>query len=124
MYQGKKILIVDDSKTERQIIKDIVVSLNFEIFEAETALDGIQKAEEIRPDVILMDVVMPGMNGFQATKQLSLDSNLKTIPIIMCTSKNLTTDKMWGTRQGAKAYIVKPVHEEDLIAAIKSVLGD
>jgi twitching motility two-component system response regulator PilH len=123
MYQGKKVLIVDDSKTERQIIKEAIKSLNFEIHEAENALDGIQKADEVRPDLILMDVVMPGMNGFQATKQLTMNENLKDIPVIMCTSKNQPTDKIWGTRQGAKAYVVKPVKEEDLVSAIKGVLG-
>ena len=123
MYNGKKVLIVDDSKTERQLIKEAIKKLNFEIFEAENALEGIQKADEVRPDLILMDVVMPGMNGFQATKQISLNDNLKNIPVIMCTSKNQPTDKIWGTRQGAKAYVVKPVQEEELIDAINSVLN-
>lgn len=123
MYQGKKVLIVDDSKTERQLIKESIKGLQFEIFEAENALDGIQKADEIRPDLILMDVVMPGMNGFQATKQLSMNDSLKDIPVIMCTSKNQPTDKIWGTRQGAKDYVVKPVREEEIVKAIKGVLG-
>ncbi len=123
MYKGKKILIVDDSRTERQIIKENIKSLGLEIFEAENALDGIQKADEIRPDLIIMDVVMPGMNGFQATKQLSLNENLKDIPVIMCTSKNQPTDKIWGTRQGAKDYVVKPISEEEILRAIRGVLG-
>ncbi len=123
MYKGKKILIVDDSQTERMIIKEAIKSLQFDVFEAENALDGIQKADEIRPDIILMDVVMPGMNGFQATKQLSVNDKLKDIPVIMCTSKNQPTDKIWGTRQGAKAYVVKPVKEEELVDSIKNILG-
>jgi twitching motility two-component system response regulator PilH len=123
MYKGKKILIVDDSQTERMIIKEAIKSLQFDVFEAENALEGIQKADEIRPDLILMDVVMPGMNGFQATKQLSVNDKLKDIPVIMCTSKNQPTDKIWGTRQGAKAYVVKPVKEEELVDSIKSILG-
>lgn len=123
MYQNKKLLIVDDSKTERQLVRDKLSHLGFEFYEAENALDGIQKAEEIKPDLILMDVVMPGMNGFQATKHIAATETLKDIPVIMCTSKNQPTDKIWGARQGAKAYVVKPVKDEDLLEAIKSVLG-
>jgi len=123
MYEGKKLLIVDDSATERLKIKIGVKSLCFEVFEAVNALDGIKKAEEIKPDLILMDVLMPGMNGFQATKQLSLNVALKDIPVIMCTSKNQPTDKIWGTKQGAKAYVVKPVEEAQLINVIRDILG-
>ncbi len=123
MYEGKKLLIVDDSPTERLKIKIGIKSLCFEVHEAVNALDGIQKAEEIKPDLILMDVMMPGMNGFQATKQLSMNSALKDIPVIMCTSKNQPTDKIWGTKQGAKAYVVKPIEEEQLISVIKDILG-
>lgn len=123
MYLGKKLLIVDDSKTERLIIKEAVKNMGFEIYEAENALDGIQKADELKPDLILMDVVMPGMNGFQATKQLSMSEDLKSIPVIMCTSKNQPTDKIWGTRQGAKGYVVKPVSSEELISTINSILA-
>lgn len=123
MYEGKKILIVDDSPTERLKIKQGLKSLSFEVYEASNGLDGIQKAQEIKPDLILMDVVMPGMNGFQATKQLSLKDGLKDIPVIMCTSKNQPTDKIWGTKQGAKGYVVKPVDEDQLISLIKEILG-
>lgn len=123
MYNGKKVLIVDDSKVERQILKQITTSLGFEVFEEENAVNGIQKAEEVRPDLILMDVVMPGMNGFQATRQMSMNENLKNIPVIMCTSKNQPTDKIWGQRQGAKAYVVKPINEEELVNEIKKLLN-
>lgn len=123
MYKGKKILIVDDSKTERLIIKEIAQELMFEVFEAENAVGGIEKAEEINPDLVLMDVVMPGMNGFQATRQMSLNASLKHIPVIMCTSKNQPTDKVWGMRQGAKSYVVKPIDKNELIQEIKKILG-
>ena len=123
MYQGKKVLIVDDSKVERQILKDMVSSVGFETFEAENATDGMAKAEEVLPDLVLMDVVMPGMNGFQATRQMQNNDNLKDIPVIMCTSKNQPTDKVWGMRQGAKSYVVKPVDKNELLQEIKKVLG-
>ena len=122
MYEGKKVLIVDDSKVERLILKEILKELKFSIFEAENAVEGIQKANEIKPDLILMDVVMPGMNGFQATHQITFNESMKDIPVIMCTSKNQATDKIWGQRQGAKAYIVKPIQKELLIAEIEKLL--
>ena len=122
MYEGKKVLIVDDSKVERLILKEILTELKFSIFEAENAVEGIQKANEIKPDLILMDVVMPGMNGFQATRQITSNERMKDIPVIMCTSKNQATDKIWGQRQGAKAYIVKPIQKELLIAEIEKLL--
>lgn len=122
MYEGKKVLIVDDSKVERLILKKILTELKFSIFEAENAVEGIQKANEIKPDLILMDVVMPGMNGFQATHQITFNESMKDIPVIMCTSKNQATDKIWGQRQGAKSYIVKPIQKELLIAEIEKLL--
>lgn len=123
MYKGKTVLIVDDSPVERHILKGISKGLGFEIVEADSGENGIKRAEEHRPDLILMDVVMPGMNGFQATRQINQNEELKHIPIIMCTSKSALTDKVWGQRQGAKAYIVKPINPDELIAEIKKLLG-
>ncbi len=123
MYKGKKILVVDDSKVERQILKEIANELMFEVFEAENAAEGLAKAEEIMPDLVLMDVVMPGMNGFQATRQMSMNEALKNIPVIMCTSKNQPTDRVWGMRQGAKSYVVKPINKVELVQEIKKLLG-
>jgi twitching motility two-component system response regulator PilH len=123
MYKDKKVLIVDDSAVERQILKDIVTELGFLIIEAETGEDGIKSALEYTPDLILMDVVMPGLNGFQATKQIINNDKLKNIPIIMCTAKTQETDKVWGARQGAKAYVVKPISKEQLVGEIKKLLN-
>lgn len=123
MYNGKKLLIVDDSPVERHILKEIGVGLGFEVFEAETGELGVEKAIEIRPDLVLMDVVMPGMNGFQATRKITTTDSLKGVPVIMCTSKGQSTDKIWGQRQGASAYIVKPVNKDELIAEIKKLMN-
>lgn len=123
MYEGKKVLIVDDSAVERQILKDIVSKLGFSIVEAENGEDGIKMAIEHEPNLILMDVVMPGINGFQATKQITNNEKLKNVPVIMCTSKNQETDKIWGARQGAKAYVVKPINKEQLVTEIQKLLG-
>jgi twitching motility two-component system response regulator PilH len=124
MYQNLTLLIVDDSLTERYLLKDYVEELNFKsVVEATNGLEGVAMAEKHKPDLILMDVVMPGINGFQATKQILLKPNLKDTPIIMCTSKSEDKDKEWGKRQGAKSYITKPVDKDLLIEAIKNILG-
>lgn len=122
MYKGKKILIVDDSPVELHILREIASGLGFEVIEAESGETGVEKAIEIRPDIILMDVVMPGMNGFQATRKITTTESLRGVPVIMCTSKNQATDKIWGQRQGASAYIVKPVNKDELIAEIKKLM--
>lgn len=123
MYNGKKVLIVDDSGVERKILNDIVSKLGFSVIEASNGDEGIAMATEHVPDLILMDVVMPGINGFQTTKQIMLNDSLKNIPVIMCTTKNQDSDKMWGVKQGAKAYVVKPVVESVLVDEIKKVMG-
>lgn len=124
MYNTLKVLIVDDSSVERLLLKGMLSELKFAtILEAENGEDGVKMAEEHRPDLILMDVVMPGINGFQATKKIVSVDALKNIPIIMCTSKNQETDKSWGARQGAKAYVTKPVDKNILFEEIRKLLG-
>ncbi len=123
MLSNKKILIIDDSSFERKIITNFLEGLNCTLFEAENATVGIKLAEKELPDLILMDVIMPGINGFQATKQLQMNESLKNIPVIMCTSKNQPTDKIWGEKQGAKAYLVKPLNREELRKTVSLFLG-
>lgn len=122
MYKGKKLLIVDDSPVERHILREIASDLGFAVIEAESGESGVEKAIEIRPDIILMDVVMPGMNGFQATRKITTTEALIGIPVIMCTSKGQATDKIWGQRQGASAYVVKPVNKDELIKEIRKLM--
>lgn len=117
----KTILVVDDSPTERYFLTDLLRKNGFEIVAAETGEDGVAKAKQEKPDLILMDVVMPGLNGFQATRMLSRDPSTKAIPVIMCTTKNQETDRVWGLRQGAIDYLVKPIVAEELLAKIKSL---
>lgn len=117
----RKVLVVDDSPTERYYLSDILQKHGFEVVLAENAEQGIDQARQARPDLILMDVVMPGMNGFQATRSLSRDSLTATIPVILCTTKGQDTDRIWGMRQGAAAYLVKPVAPADLLAKIKAI---
>lgn len=118
----KKILIVDDSPTELHKLKSMLNKHGHSVLVAESGEEGIALARRELPDVVLMDIVMPGMNGFQATRQLSGNQETKHIPVIIVTTKDQETDRMWGTRQGAKAYLTKPVSEKQLLAAIDQVI--
>ena len=117
-----KILVVDDSPSEMAKFRDILTRHQYEVIEAHTGDVGIQKANEFFPDVILMDVVMPEMNGFQATRKLTRDPKTSHIPIIIISTKNQEADRVWGKRQGARDYLSKPITEEALITVIRSVM--
>ncbi len=117
----KKILIVDDSPTERHVLNDLLTKSGYEVVASDNGEDAILKARLLKPDLILMDVVMPGLNGFQATRAISRDPETRTIPVILCTSKNQETDKIWGMRQGARDYVIKPVNREELLAKIQAL---
>jgi len=117
------ILIIDDSPTEVHVFRGMLANNNIEVSVATNGEEGIEKAKEIKPDCILMDVVMPGKNGFQATRDLSRNPETSSIPVIIITTKDQETDKIWGMRQGAKDYIVKPASERDLIDRINKVLA-
>jgi len=116
------ILIIDDSPTEVHVFRNMLLNNNIEVSVAANGEEGIEKAIEIKPDCILMDVVMPGKNGFQATRDLSRNPATAAIPVIIITTKDQETDKIWGMRQGARDYIVKPTEERDLIERINKVL--
>ena len=117
----KKVLVVDDSKTELMYLTDILVRNGFSVKTAENAEDAFRRLAEEKPELILMDVVMPGQNGFQLTRAITRDPLYSDIPIMMCTSKNQETDRVWGMRQGAKDYITKPVNADELMAKIKTL---
>ncbi|OBX65269.1 two-component system response regulator [Moraxella osloensis] len=117
-----KILVVDDSPSEMAKFRDILTRHQYEVIEAHTGDDGIQKANEFFPDVILMDVVMPEMNGFQATRKLTRDPKTSHIPVVIISTKNQETDRVWGKRQGARDYLSKPITEEALITVIRSLM--
>ena len=117
----KTILIVDDSPTERHVLSELLTQNGYQVITAENGEEGVQKAKNEQPDLILMDVVMPGLNGYQATRTLTRDETTKHIPIIVCTSKGQETDRIWGLRQGALDYIVKPVDAQDLLSKIAAL---
>ena len=118
---SKKILVVDDSKTERHVLTTILEKNGYQVFTAESGAEALSKADELRPDLILMDVVMPGTNGFQATRTISKNEATKHIPIIICSSKGQETDRIWGLRQGAREYVVKPVKVAELLQKIAAL---
>jgi len=118
------VLIIDDSPTELHLFQNMLEKAGFETLVADSGEEGLKAAQTALPDCILMDVVMPGMNGFQATRQLTKDPKTASIPVIMITTKDQETDKIWGMRQGAVEYVVKPVKDKDLIAMINTVMAN
>lgn len=118
-----KILVVDDSPTQLANLVKIVEAHGHESVTATNGMDGFDKAKQELPDLILMDVVMPELNGFQATRKITRDPDTQHIPVILVTTKDQHTDKVWGERQGAAGYIVKPPQEKDLVAKINELLG-
>ncbi|MDP3857992.1 MAG: response regulator [Stagnimonas sp.] len=118
-----RVMIVDDSPTDVQNIKGILTRAGHVALEASSGQDALDRIKQEMPEVVIMDVVMPGVNGFQATRMLSKDPATAAIPIIVISSKNQESDRMWAMRQGAREYIIKPVKEADLLGKIKLVLG-
>ena len=116
----KKVLLVDDSKTELHHLSDMLSKRGYTVRTAENGEEAMRRLAEDKPDLILMDVVMPGQNGFQLTRAITRDPAFADVPVIMCTSKNQETDRVWGMRQGARDYIVKPVDPSELMAKIRA----
>ena len=118
-----QILIVDDSPTEAHVLKGMLEKHGFQVETAENGTEGIERAKALKPDLILMDVVMPGLNGFQATRQLTKAAETSDIPVIIVTTKDQETDRVWGMRQGARDFLSKPVAEKTLMEKINLVLA-
>ena len=114
----QRILIVDDSPTERYFLSDILIKNGFSVSTAINGEEALQKILADKPELILMDVVMPGQNGYQVTRAITRNPATQDVPIIMCTSKGQETDRIWGMRQGAKAYLVKPIDPAELLKKI------
>ncbi len=116
----RKILVVDDSKTELHYLSTLLTRRGYAVSTAENGDDAMRRLDEERPDLILMDIVMPGRNGFQLTRSITRDDRYADLPVIICTSKGQETDRLWGLRQGARDYIVKPVDADELVAKIRA----
>ena len=120
---SQRILIVDDSPSQLLGIQRIVEKLGHQILTATDGAAGVETARAELPDLVLMDVVMPNLNGFQATRTLARDEATRHIPVILVTTKDQDTDRMWGMRQGAKAYITKPFSEDELSEVLERVFA-
>lgn len=118
-----KILLIEDSPTDTAVLTQLLERNGHEVLSRSNAEDGIETARTELPDLVLMDVVLPGMNGFQATRALSRDAATSAIPVLIVSTKGMETDKAWGMRQGARGYVVKPPVESDLIERISALLG-
>lgn len=116
------VLVVDDSPTDTQNLKNLLEKAGYQVVVAHSGAEAITKVKAEKPDMVIMDVVMPGVNGFQATRMISKDPETCNIPIIVVSSKNQETDRMWALRQGAKDYVMKPVVEAELLDKVKAAL--
>ena len=117
-----KILVIDDSPTDVRVFTTLLQGAGFEVEAVSTAEEGIERIRGELPALVIMDVIMPGMNGFQATRTLTRDPTTAGVPIVMITTKSMETDRVWGMRQGARAFITKPVREKELLACINDLL--
>ncbi len=116
------ILIIDDSPTDVRVFTTLLERAGHRVSSAGSAEQGIEMARRLRPDLVIMDVIMPGMNGFQATRALTRDPATQDVPILIITTKSMETDRVWGLRQGARDFLTKPVGEKDLLARIQNLL--
>lgn len=119
---ARKILVVDDSPTERFFLADLLAKRGYAVVTAENGAEALAKIRTERPSLVVMDVVMPGASGFQVTRAMTRDPETQSIPIILCTSKGTETDRIWGLRQGARDYVIKPVNAEELLAKIADLV--
>jgi twitching motility two-component system response regulator PilH len=117
----KKIMVVDDSPTERAFIEKLLKKRGYEVLTADSGEAAIARATSEQPDLILMDVVMPGLNGFQATRAISREEKTRHIPVFICSTKDQETDRIWGLRQGARDYLTKPLNERALLERIEAL---
>lgn len=117
----KKVLVVDDSPTDTHLLTEMLKKHGISVVTATNGEEGIAKAKTEKPDLVLMDIVMPGMSGFEATRAISKNAETSSIPVIICSTKGQETDKSWGLRQGAKDYIVKPITEKVLLEKIRGL---
>ncbi|TWT21226.1 response regulator [Luteimonas marina] len=118
-----RILIIEDSPTDTAVLTQVLERNGHQVLASTSAEDGIEVCKREKPDLVLMDVVLPGMNGFQATRALARDAGTKEIPVLIVSTKGMETDQAWGMRQGAKGYLVKPPKEDVLIGEINRLLG-
>ena len=115
------ILVVEDTPSTRDLICNYLRKSGYQVVEANNGKDALTKALNQKPDIVVTDVIMPEMNGFELCRSLKKNPDTQNLPIVLCTSKNQNIDRMWGMKQGANIYLTKPFTEEQIIQAVKSV---
>lgn len=115
------VLVVDDSPTDLEYLSTLLAGKGYQVLRAASAEESMEQAKTHDPDLILMDVIMPGMNGFEATRKLTKDAATRHIPVILCSNKTQETDRVWGMRQGARDYVTKPINEAELLSKINAL---
>lgn len=120
----RKILLVDDSETVLLMERMILKKEPYQLITAKNGVEGVQKALEIKPDLILMDVVMPEMNGFEAVKWLRQRDTTRSVPIVMVTTQAEAESMEAGYESGCSDYIIKPIDSTELLTKVRSILGD
>ncbi|BAZ30886.1 response regulator receiver protein [Cylindrospermum sp. NIES-4074] len=116
------VLVVEDSRTQRQMICDLLADNAFATIDAGDGREALSKAHYAHPDIVILDIIIPQLNGYEVCRQLKADPRTKDIPVIMCSSKSLNSDHYWGLKNGADAYISKPFQPQELIETVKSLL--
>ena len=119
-----KVLVVEDSQSEMELMTLYLKNNGYEVISANNATDGMELAAGQKPDVIITDITMDGINGFEFCRLLKVYPDTEKIPIVACTARDRNLDRMWGQKQGIDVYITKPYSQADLINAIKSVAGE
>lgn len=117
----RKVLVVDDSDTDRKSLEQICSGAGYVVLTAKSGIEAVAKAKSERPDAILLDVIMPDMNGFQACRSLTSTAETKNIPVILVSSKGEKTDKVWGEEQGAKGYVTKPYTPDQILSQLRAL---
>jgi twitching motility two-component system response regulator PilH len=117
-----KVLVVDDSATQRQMIATILTNMGLKVFVARDGVEAVKQIQSHHPDLVVLDIVMPRMNGYELCRWIKGNAQNKTLPVVMCSSKKEDFDRYWGMKQGADAYIAKPFHPKELVGTIKQLL--
>lgn len=117
----KTVLVVDDAPSALALMCGYLSDAGYLVMSTDNAKDALQKVATQKPDIVVTDVVMPEMSGFELCRSLKKNETTQQLPVVLCTSKNQDLDKLWGKKQGADAYVTKPFTREDLVRAVQSV---
>ncbi len=116
------VLVVEDSVTQREMITDLLKGSGLSVTVATDGVEALEHIDGQRPDLVVLDIVMPRMNGYEVCRRLKSDPKTQDVPVVMCSSKGEEFDRYWGMKQGADAYIAKPFQPTELVGTVKQLL--